>query len=139
MKLPPNDVAIKKQPPPAQPMASTNDATAALAWETFPEVLPELALCIFNRVPVDSRLRCREVCRPWRQLLSSAAAWSGLDLSPASCVTCHAASDEALLRGFAEKAVGALTFLDVSGRADVGCWLEVGPGLKKFGRTRHRE
>jgi hypothetical protein len=56
------------------------------------------------------------VRKAWHALLlGSPAAWTRLDLSAASGVTCGA-SAEALLRGAAAKAAGALAFLDVSGR-----------------------
>jgi hypothetical protein len=97
---------------------STSEAGAATAatWDALPD---SLALRILSLVPVDTRLRCSEVRRDWRRLLGSAAAWTRLNLSPAGCATCRAASEEVLLRGFAAKAAGALAFLDVSGRAEL--------------------
>ena len=90
--------------------------TTAAAWDALPD---SLALLILGLVPADSRLRCSEVRRDWRRLLSSASAWSRLDLSLAGCSTDRKASDEALLCGFAAKAAGALAILDVSARAEL--------------------
>ena len=106
-------------------MASSEaEVTTAATWDALPD---SLALRILGLVPADTRLRCSKVRRDWRRLLSSAAVWSRLDLSPAGCATCHAASEEALLRGFAAKAGGALVSLDVSGRSQlpVAALLEV--------------
>lgn len=47
-----------------------------------------LALCclIFALLPVDSRMRCREVCRAWRDALEERSLWRRLDLSAAGGV-----------------------------------------------------
>lgn len=37
-----------------------------------------VALSIFARLPVNTRLRCSEVCRGWRELLKDTSAWSNL-------------------------------------------------------------
>ena len=37
-------------------------------------------------LPVDSRLACAAVCRPWRAALAERCLWTHLDLSPASGV-----------------------------------------------------
>jgi hypothetical protein len=34
-----------------------------------------LALYIFSLLPVDQRMRCAEVCRGWRAVLSDASLW----------------------------------------------------------------
>ncbi len=68
-----------------------------------------LALQCFARVPVDTRLRCAEVCPDWRAMLTERSLWTRVDLAAASRVT------PALLRAAAAKAGGALEALDVSG------------------------
>jgi len=61
---------------------------------------------------VDSRLRCREVCRGWRAFLTDARHWQVLDLSLSSGV---ARRSLALLRAASVLAQGTLRELDVSG------------------------
>jgi hypothetical protein len=68
-----------------------------------------LALQCFARVPVDTRLRCAEVCPDWRAMLTERSLWTRVDLAAASRVT------PALLRAAAAKSGGALEALDVSG------------------------
>ena len=41
---------------------------------------PPVAAKVFALVPVDTRLRCREVCRAWRAVLDDPGNWSRLDL-----------------------------------------------------------
>jgi hypothetical protein len=72
-----------------------------------------LALTIFAQLPVDARARCACVCRGWRAALADPALWTRLDVSRTSGVT--AAVTDALLRGAAARAGGALQTLDVSG------------------------
>jgi len=67
---------------------------------------------IFAQLPVDSRLRCREVCRGWRAFLADARHWQVLDLSLSSGV---ARRTVALLCAASERARGTLRELDVSG------------------------
>jgi len=74
-------------------------------------LLPELISLVFALLPVDSRLRCREVCRGWRAFLSDARHWQVLDLSLTSGV---ARRTLALLRAACERAHGTLRELDVS-------------------------
>jgi hypothetical protein len=68
---------------------------------------------IFAALPADTRLRCSEVCRGWREMVAERSLWTGLDLSETSGLT-HRVTP-ALLRAAAAKAGGALTALDVSG------------------------
>jgi len=75
-------------------------------------LFPELASLVFAQLPVDSRLRCREVCRGWRAFLADARHWQVLDLSLSSGV---ARRTLALLRAASERARGTLRELDVSG------------------------
>jgi hypothetical protein len=63
---------------------------------------------------VDPRLRCSEVCRAWRALLSDASLWLRLDLSPAGGVARDAVTI-ALLRAAAKRAAGGLRALDLTG------------------------
>lgn len=70
---------------------------------------------MFSKVPVDTRLRCREVCRAWRNLLDAAPElWWLLDVSqPESGISTRNLS-VALLRAVAARTRGAFGFLDVS-------------------------
>jgi hypothetical protein len=69
-------------------------------------------LYIFSLLPVDQRLRCAEVCRGWRAVLSDASLWLRLDLSAVSGV---AQASEALLRAAAKRAAGGLQALNLTG------------------------
>jgi hypothetical protein len=71
-------------------------------------------LLVFLRLPLDTRLRCAEVCRSWRQAASTPLLWARLDLSS----VVKSASD-GLLRAAAARAAGQLRSLDVSGCAAV--------------------
>jgi hypothetical protein len=79
----------------------------------LPPLPPSLALAIFALLPVDARLRCREVCRGWRAVLLERSLWLRLDLSKASGGLARPATD-ALLRAAASRAGGQLHALDVS-------------------------
>jgi hypothetical protein len=68
-------------------------------------------LYIFSLLPVDQRLRCAEVCRGWRAVLSDASLWLRLDVSAVSGV---AQASEALLRAAAKRAAGGLQALDLA-------------------------
>jgi len=83
------------------------------ALKQLDPVLPiDVASFVFAQLPVDSRLRCREVCRGWRAFLADARHWQVLDLSLSSGV---ARRSPALLRAACERARGMLRELDVSG------------------------
>jgi hypothetical protein len=71
-----------------------------------------LALYVFSLLPVDQRMRCAEVCRGWRAVLSDVSLWLRLDLSPAGGV---ARATDALVRAAAVRAAGRLQALDLSG------------------------
>jgi hypothetical protein len=95
------------------------DAAAAGARERAPLQLSALPLSclllIFARVPVDTRLRCSEVCRAWRAAVADPSVWRHVDLS------CHGGiagkhCGEALLRAAIVRARGSLQALDVPGR-----------------------
>jgi hypothetical protein len=106
-------------------MAVTTTAAAAAAQHTAAAAaqnLPGLAALprdlvgrhIFGRLPVDLRLRCREVCSAWRDTLSDVSNWQRLDLSDASGGLTWPASD-ALLRAAVARAGGQLQALNVFG------------------------
>jgi hypothetical protein len=62
-------------------------------------------------------VRCKLVCRDWRDTLDDVSAWTRLDLSRSSGVTCTV--NDAALRGASGLARGALAALDVSGTAKI--------------------
>jgi hypothetical protein len=104
-------------------MAATATAAAAQhAAAAAAQILPGLAALprdlvgrhIFGRLPVDLRLRCREVCSAWRDTLSDVSNWQRLDLSDASGGLTWPASD-ALLRAAVARAGGQLQALNVFG------------------------
>jgi hypothetical protein len=114
--------------------ADEEDDPSALA------LLPHaVVLSIFAQLPVDLRARCACVCRGWRAALCERALWTRLDVSGTSGV---AAVTDALLRGAAARAGGALEALDASGSFDVSreALLEVaaanGGALRQL-RMRH--
>ena len=72
-----------------------------------------LALDIFARVPVDTRLRCIEVNRAWRALVEDTSLWTCLSL-PEDVITVNVS----LFRAAVAKAGGLLRCLDVTGRWD---------------------
>jgi len=95
----------------------------ALKQLVLAPLFPELASLVFALLPVDSRLRCREVCRGWRAFLADVRFWQVCDLSATSGV---ARRSPALLRAASERARGTLRELDVS------CWYRgpVGEGVE---------
>ena len=93
---------------------------AALSLGNVPAVffdllaLPRsLALDILARLPFDTRLRCIEVSRAWRALLSDTSLWSYLKLSDDFGVARFSVS---LFRAAVAKAGGQLRTLDVTGK-----------------------
>jgi hypothetical protein len=89
---------------------AVEDAQSALA--TLPHAVAQL---IFAQLPADLRARCACVCRGWRDALAVRSLWTRLDVSCTSGVAVEAHSKDALLRGAAARAGGALEALDVSG------------------------
>jgi hypothetical protein len=87
-------------------------AAEAPACNPFAALPHALLLALLALLPVDQRLRCAEVCRGWRALLSDASLWLRLDLSPAGGVA-HAS--EALLHAATARAGGGLQALDLTG------------------------
>ena len=86
-------------------------ALGLAALPTFAALPPALTLKIFLAVPVDSRMRCREVSRAWRDALSAERAlWTHLDLSATSGV----ARVTLPLLAAAARADGGLESVDLS-------------------------
>jgi hypothetical protein len=88
------------------------EAAVAPAGDPFATLPHALALPLFALLPVDQRMRCAEVCRGWRAVLSDASLWLRLDLSPAGGV---AQATDALVRAAAARAAGRLQSLDLCG------------------------
>jgi hypothetical protein len=97
---------------PAADAAAEADAPPSLA--SLPAAL---TLQIFSLLPVDARARAACLSRGFHAVLSARSAWTRLDLSPESGVTCRVT--DTVLQGAAAKAGGALVALDVSSRANV--------------------
>jgi hypothetical protein len=72
-----------------------------------------LLLLVLALLPVDSRLRCAEVCRGWRTAVEDHSLWLRLDLSRTSGVGC--AVTDTLLRAAVARAAGSLQALDLTG------------------------
>jgi hypothetical protein len=87
------------------------DEGAPCAFAALPQGLVH---AIFVRVPVDTRLRCSEVCPAWRDTLMERSLWTRLDLSAASGVSLRAI-DNAFLCAAAARAGGCLAVLDITG------------------------
>ncbi len=83
----------------------------------FAQLPHALLLLILALLPVDTRLRCAEVCRGWHASLVDASLWLHLALSPESGVTCRVT--DALLRATAARAGGALLSLAVVDCLDI--------------------
>jgi hypothetical protein len=67
------------------PRRSARVAAEAERATTALSPLPlAVVLHIFSLLPVDCRLRCLEVCRGWRSVLSEHSLWTRLDLTAAS-------------------------------------------------------
>ena len=67
---------------------------------------------ILLQLPVDARLRCREVCQAWRALLQESILWRACDLSSTSGV---AAPTHTLMQAASIRAEGQMRLLDLSG------------------------
>jgi hypothetical protein len=95
------------------PRRSAHGAAVVERESTVLSLPHALVLLILTLLPVDVRARCACVCRAWRAALSERSLWVRLDMSRTSGVT--RAVTDALLRGAAARAGGALETLDVSG------------------------
>ena len=80
---------------------------------------------IWSSLPVDTRMRCREVCRAWRFALAAPRLWTELDLTAASGVVAHVTPE--LLRAAAARAGGHLEGLRVQYFHD--CCHDIAPPL----------
>ena len=78
----------------------------------FGELPWDFVALVLLRLPVDARLRAREVSRGWRALLNEPRFWLVLDFSPESGVT--ARFTRALLFAAGERGRGHLHTLDVN-------------------------
>jgi uncharacterized protein YjbI with pentapeptide repeats len=83
------------------------------AGDPFALLPAPLVAIILARLPVDSRLRCAEVCRAWRAALTDERLWAVLDFAGVSRVS------DALLRAAGARAGSSLRALDVSRCDDV--------------------
>ena len=90
-------------------------------------LLPELICTIFALLPVDTRLRCREVSRAWCTFLEEPRLWHDVDLSASSGV---ARRTPALLVAACERAGSRLRVLNVSGWPELP-WLELQKVVKR--------
>ena len=97
----------------SQPCAAADAAAegAAAATTTFAALPPQLVSRIFELVPADSRLRCREVHPSWRDALADPALWARQDLSRAGGV--ERPFSAPLLYAAAARASGRLEVLKV--------------------------
>ncbi len=73
---------------------------------------PNCLHLVFLLLPVDTRLRCREVSVAWRDALDDVCLWTELHLSPERGVPCWTVP---LLQAAVARARGQLRVLDVSG------------------------
>lgn len=81
------------------------------------EALPHgVQLRVFARVPIDSRLRCAEVCRAWRQCLQDEAAWAHIVIPDCSDA---AYKPNTLLEAALMRAGRQLETLDLSAKNDL--------------------
>jgi hypothetical protein len=116
-------------------MSSPRDDAGAERETTALSPLPHaVVLHIFSLLPVDTRLRCAEVCRGWRSVLLERSLWTRLDMSAESGVHVREGVDaddrrgalDALLRCAAARAGGLLQSLDVEhGTVSAAARLEV--------------
>ena len=82
---------------------------ASSSWAEAPRDILRL---IFASLPVDARLRCKEVCKSWRWIAKDPLLWQEVDLSDKSGVAVRSA---ALLLAVGATAAGRMRTLDVSG------------------------
>ena len=90
------------------------EAQARASPDTVLSPLPRcFVLAVFLLLPADQRLRCVEVSRAWRALLSDTTLWSSLNLSTTGGIIRFS---EALFRADVAKAGGQLRSLNVTNR-----------------------
>jgi hypothetical protein len=90
-------------------------APAVVVFASFASLPPVLAHKIFAALPVDTRLRCAEVCTAWCAAVAERSLWTRLDFSETSGVAHRHGVTSSLVRAAISKSRGALTALDVSG------------------------
>jgi hypothetical protein len=94
-------------------MPPRRSARVAAVVERQNSALPQLpldfVLAVFSLLPVETRLRCLEVCRGWRAVLRERSLWTRLEL--------RGSATETLLRAAAARAGGQLHTLVISGSA----------------------
>jgi len=94
---------------------------AALSLPLLGPLLGDLVKLILRLLPLDERLRARELSRGWRFFLEDASFWTHVDLSKSCGVNPRFLSDSrlalALLRAACVRAKGGLQSLDNSGVA----------------------
>ena len=90
----------------AAPAPAVHEQCDALTTARLRALPDALALRICSVLPCDVRLRCREVCRAWRDALGDARLWTVLDLSVSSGVVARVTP--ALLRAAAARASGRM-------------------------------
>jgi hypothetical protein len=98
-------------------VATRSARVVAAGQHAAPALAPlphALVLHILSLLPVDTRLRCAEVCRSWRAALEERSLWLRLDLS-ASGVSPKREATDALLHAAAARARGELEALDLRG------------------------
>ena len=78
-----------------------------------PRLVADVVSAVFALVPVDSRLRCREVSRAWKAFLDQPWLWQSCSLTPASGLVAKPSC--ALLLAATARAQGQLRELDVAG------------------------
>ena len=89
-----------------------------VAQETkFGELPLDFVALVLMRLPLDARLRAREVSRGWRALLNEPRFWLVLDFSQGSGV--RRATTRALLFAAGERGRGHLHTLDLTGTEGV--------------------
>jgi hypothetical protein len=92
----------------------------AAAQHAAPALAPlplALVLVIFSLLPVDTRMRCAEVCRSWRAALEERSLWIRLDFLSGVSPTCVVT--DALLHAAVARARGELVSLSVGDCAGV--------------------
>jgi hypothetical protein len=86
------------------------------ALSAFSALPHALLLAVLALLPVDQRLRCREVCRGWHAALEDRSQWARLDLSAGSGVAAaHLENAAGLLAAAALRAGSQLRSLNVAG------------------------
>ena len=99
--------------PPRRPLVATSRNKGRDALTVLPLALPmPLALRIWGALPCDVLLRCRAVCRAWRDALAEPRLWLEVDLTTSSGIV--ARITPALLRAVAALARGQMKRLFVT-------------------------